>query len=225
MSYSKKSKLSAICDVQSGYTARSGLKPAPEGGVPIVQLRDLRGEADFDPSSATAYPLGPSFERYWASSGDLLFRSRGERNTAVVVASASKAAAVAVLPLIVLRPNKDLVDSRYLAWFINQPATQHYFDTCAHGTAMRMIPKACLDDLQVELPDLHTQKLIVEIDALARREQALAHELADKKLELTRFALLTQVRKAQPHANGAGRLVARQTSKSGGHVGTDKLRR
>ena len=85
MIYSKKT-ISAICDVQSGYTARSGLKTAPEGGVPTVQLRDLRGEDDFDPASAPLYPLGESLEHYWARAGDLLFRSRGERNTAVLIA-------------------------------------------------------------------------------------------------------------------------------------------
>jgi hypothetical protein len=212
-----KTALSAICDVQSGYTARSGLKTVPEGGVPTVQLRDLRGEDDFDPASAPLYPLGESLEHYWAGAGDLLFRSRGERNTAVLIAPDSTKAAVAILPLIVLRPKRDVVDSRYLAWFIKQPEAQRYFDKCAHVTAQRMIPKACLDDLEVELPDLDTQRLIAEIDALARREYTLAHQLADKKLELTSFALLQQVRKAQLHHNGAGRLAARQTSKAGGH--------
>ena len=113
-----------------------------------------------------------------------------------------------------------MVDSRYLAWFIKQPEAQRYFDKCAHVTAQRLIPKACLDDLEVELPDLDTQRLIAEVDALAQREHTLAHQLADKKLELASFALLKQVQKAQPHDNGAGPLTARQTSKAGGHVVT-----
>jgi len=225
MVYSEKTTLSRICEVQSGYTARMGLKPVANDGVPAVQLRDLQGEDDFDPSSASLYPLGPSFERYWAGAGDLLFRSRGERNTAVVIDPRSNKAAVAILPLIVLRPNRDVVDPCYLSWFINHPETQRYFDAHAHGTGLRMIPKASLDDLEVALPDLATQRLVAEIDALARREHALARQLADRKLELTSFALLTQARKTQLHGNGAGPLAARQTSKAGGHVGTDKLRR
>jgi hypothetical protein len=194
MTYS--TKLSTICDIQSGYTARGALKTAPEGGVPAVQLRDLHGEDDFDPASAPLYPLGGPLERYWAGAGDLLFRSRGERNTAVLIAPNSTKAAVAILPLIVLRPNRDVVDSRYLAWFIKQPEAQRHFDKCAYGQRLRMIPKACLDDLEVELPDLDTQKLIVEIDTLARHEHALAYRLADKKLELMSFALLTRARKS-----------------------------
>jgi hypothetical protein len=222
VTYSEKTRLTAFCEVQSGYTARTGLKSVAIDGVPAVQLRDLHGEDDFDPSSASLYALGASLERYWVRAGDLLFRSRGERNTAVVIDPRSTRAAIAVLPLIALHPNSDLVDSRYLAWFINQSETQRYFDKCARGTALRMIPKACLDALEVVLPDLGTQKLIVEIDVLARRERELANQLADRKLELTSFALLAQARKAQPHANGAGRLAARRMSKLGGHIGTDE---
>jgi restriction endonuclease S subunit len=115
-----------------------------------------------------------------------------------------------VLPLLVLRPQPDVIDPRYLAWFINQPATQCYFDKCARGTHLRMIPKNCLDDLEVLVPDLATQRLIVEIDSLAQRERALTLQLAEKKLELTEFALLRQVRNTQLHGNGAGRSVARR---------------
>jgi hypothetical protein len=204
-------KLSSVCEVQSGYTARSRLEPASRGGVPAIQLRDLKGEDDFDPSDSPCYALEPAIERYWAGAGDVLFRSRGERNTAVPIAAAAQGAAIAILPLLVLRPDPKLIEGKYLAWLINQPASQRYFDKWAYGTRLRMIPKSFLDDLEVPLPDLATQRLIVELHSLARRECALSQRLAEKKLEFTNFVLLQQARQAQPHSNGAGRLVARQT--------------
>jgi hypothetical protein len=211
MNYSAKNMaLHEVCEVQVGYTARSRLEPARDGGVPAIQLRDLRGEQQADLSSLPVYPLGPSFERYWAGAGDILFRSRGERNTAVPIPPDAKGAAVAILPLIVLRPKRDLVDPAYLAWFINQKPAQQHFDKCAHSGPMRMIPKNCIDDLEVLLPSLEAQRLIVEIAALARREHALTQQLADKKLELTEFALHQQMRNAQPHGNGTGRIGARR---------------
>jgi hypothetical protein len=217
MTYSTQTqRLSSLCRIQSGYTARARLEPASEGGVPAIQLRDLSDEDEFDPAGLPAYPLGSSFERYWAKPGDVLFRSRGERNTAVTIASDSDRAAVAILPLLVLHPKRELIDPKYVTWFINQPDTQRYFDKCARGTRLRMIPKQCLDDLEVPVPDLPTQRLIVEIDALARRERALTLQLADKKLELTRFALLRQVRSVQPHGHEAGQSVARRTRNPAG---------
>lgn len=217
MMYSARTtKLSTICEVQTGYTARSRLEPARLGGVPAVQLRDLTGEEDLDPGMLGHYELGLSFDRYWAKAGDVLFRSRGERNTAVNVVFGSGAAAVAILPLMILRPNPDLVTGKYVAWYINQPDTQAYFDKCARGTGLRMIPKACIDDLEVPVPDLRTQQLVVEIDSLARREGALLAALAQKKKEFTSFVLLEQVRNAQLHGNGAGRMVARAPRKLAG---------
>lgn len=213
MRYSQKT-ISSICQVQSGYTARGRLEPVLEGGVPAIQLRDLQGEDPLDPSSASLYQLDQSFDRYWAKAGDVLFRSRGDRNTAVVIAPESTGAAIAVLPLIILRPNRDVIDPRYLAWAINHPLAQRYFDKCALGTSMRMIPKAALDNLEVELPDLGTQKLIVEVDALARREHELTHELADKKFELVGFALLHRAQRLQPQVNKAGSSGAQRSMPS-----------
>lgn len=202
--------LPTLCQAQMGYTARSRLETLEEGGVPAIQLRDLRGEEDFSPEGLPSYALGPSFNRYWVKPGDVLFRSRGERNTAAVISLDSNAAAVAISPLIILRPNRELIDGRFLAWFINQPEAQLHFDKCARGTRLRMIPKSCLDRLEVPVPDLETQRRIVEIDALAKREHELSKMLADKKLEFTSFALLQQVRKAQPHSNGTGQSAARR---------------
>lgn len=216
MMYSSKTiKLPEACEIQSGYTARTGLTPVDSGGVPAIQLGDVRDEGEFDPEGLPRYALTGSFDRYWAGAGDILFRSRGERNTAVAIAPTAKAA-IALLPLIVLRPRRDLVEPGYLAWFINQPETQRHFDKCARGTRLRMIPKQGLDDLVVPVPDLQTQRLIVEVDALVRRERELMVQLAEKRMELTSFALLRQVRNAQPHGNGAGRSGARRRGRPPG---------
>lgn len=188
--------LLALCEIQTGYTARARLEPAVAGGVPAVQLRDLQGDEAFDPAGLPAYDLAPPFERYRVRPGELLFRSRGERNIAVLITGGPDTAPVALLPLMILRPDHQRVDPGYLAWFISQPEAQRHFDKCAQGTRLKVIPKPCLDELEVLVPDLATQRLVVEIDALARREHALMRELADRKLELTRSALLRQVRRA-----------------------------
>lgn len=199
--------LASLCTIQSGYTARGRLEATPRG-IPAIQLRDLQGESEPDLATLPLYELTGKLERYEAGKGDVLFRSRGDRNTAVTLTQEGKAKPVAVLPLMILRPDAALIDPRYLTWFINQAATQRYFDSCARGTNMRMIPKRCIEDLAVAVPDLETQRHIAALDALARREHALATQLADKKLELTNFALLSQVQNAQPHGNGAGRSGA-----------------
>ena len=49
---------------------------------------------------------------------------------------------------------------------------------------MTVIGKSALDDLQVPLPDLATQKRIVALADLSNQEQKLMRELAAKKEKL-----------------------------------------
>jgi len=212
----KPMRLSDLCTIQSGYTARSRLEPIAQGGVPAIQLGDVRADSDLDPVELPLYQLAGGFDRYWAGAGDVLFRSRGEQNTAVAIKAGANVAAIVIQPLMILRPDAGKVDPEYLAWFINQPEAQRYFDSCARGTSLRMIPKPCLEGLEVDVPDMATQRAVVEIDRLARRERQLMHELAEKRKAFTSFALLRRVRNAQPHGNGTGRSGARKRGKLAG---------
>lgn len=201
--------LGTLCEIRSGYTARTKLSDAADG-TPAIQLRDLRAEGSFALAKAQRVHLKGDLSRYEVRTGDIVFRSRGERNTAVVIHGTDPERAVVILPLIILRPGQRIF-SPYLAWFINQPDTQRYFDSCARGTNMRMIPQACLEDLPVPLPSLEQQQGIVAIAGLADRERELLERLAEKKHAITNFALLNQARKAQPRCNGAGRSEAGRT--------------
>lgn len=208
--------LADVCDIQSGLTARSALVSEEASGVPALQLGDLRGAPEVRIAEASRYRLEGKLDRYTVSAGDVLFRSRGDDNRAVVVEGEDGEAAIALLPLMILRPHADVVLPAFLAWLINQPEGQRYLNSCARGTKLRMIPREDLDKLPVSIPDLATQRLVIEISRLAAREACLLRELADKKEEFTSFALLRQVRNAQLHGNEAGHPVARQPSKRAG---------
>src|SRR5258705_484135 len=132
--------LSQLCEIQLGYTARTRLDPVESGGVRAIQLRDTAPEGGRSPDAVGQYRLDSVPERYWTKKGDVLFRSRGDHNTATALSDWLDAPAVAVMPLVILRPQSEKADPQYLAWFINQAATQRYFDACARGTGMRMIP-------------------------------------------------------------------------------------
>lgn len=173
-------RLRDICSVQIGYTARSRLEPALEG-VPVIQLRDLTQDGAVDPDQLVRVRLAEPADRYAVSAGDVLFRSRGDLNLAVALDARFVEPAIAVLPLMILLPRTSVVLPEYLAWAINQPATQRYFDVSARGTSLRMVSKASLEDLQLDLPDLETQRLIVTVADLAAREAELLRQLAKLK--------------------------------------------
>jgi restriction endonuclease S subunit len=85
---------------------------------------------------------------------------------------------VVIVPLVIVRPDRRRVLPKYLAWAINQPDAQRRLGAEAQGTSLRMIPMAALENLDIAVPDLQTQRRIVELDALARQEGQLLRRLA-----------------------------------------------
>jgi hypothetical protein len=178
-------RLDAICQFQSGFTVRGKLDPLPETGQLAMQLRDLREDGSIDMAGVQRFNLDLQVDRYALQPGDVVFRSRGQPNFGYVVATEMAEPIVALLPLIILRPNASLVTADYLAWAINQPDAQRQIDAEAQGQSLRMIPKAALEGITIPVPNLATQRAIVEVARLATRETALLHQLAERRTQFT----------------------------------------
>ncbi|GEQ99334.1 hypothetical protein JCM17844_29710 [Iodidimonas gelatinilytica] len=183
-------RLADACTIHTGYTARGRLEPAATGGVLAIQLRDISPKGFINPKRLTRVQLEGVADRYLVRAGDVVFRSRGERNTASALDERLKEPALAVLPLMVLRPNLDVVTPEFLAWAINQPPAQRHFDIAARGTNIRMIPRSSLDDLELDVPDIETQERIVAVDALAERERELSRLAADTRRKMMSLILV-----------------------------------
>jgi hypothetical protein len=170
---------------------------AEAGGTLAIQMRDVHADVDLTADKLLRYVLDDLPERYMVRGGEVIFRSRGAPNTAAVVSHKITEPVAITLPLVILRPKVEIVLPDYLAWVINQPQAQRYFDSEAQGTNMRMIPKAVLEQLEVPLPDLETQSLIVSVHKLAKREGSLLRDLADRREQLSSIILAERARDAR----------------------------
>ena len=175
-------RLAELSDIHSGYTARGRLNPLSEGGVPALQLRDVGTNGEAPGPDFQRYDLDKLSDRYFVRGGEVVFRSRGEP-------------VLVIVPLVIVRPDRDRVLPEYVAWAINQPDAQRRLGAEAQGTSLRMIPMAVLENLEIAVPDLPTQKRIVELDALARQEGQLLRQLAARREELV-SAILGDAAKA-----------------------------
>ena len=190
-------RLGELCDIHSGYTARGRLEPIPEGGMPAIQLRDVGSQGGVSGSSLQRYDLADLSDRYLVRGGEVIFRSRGEPNTAAVVGAELSEPAAVIVPLIIMRPDQERVLPAYLAWAINQPDAQRKLGSEAQGTSLRMVPKTVLERLDIPLPDLKTQQRIAARHALTRREGGLLRELADRRGQFNSLILSERARLAQ----------------------------
>lgn len=170
--------LSELADIQMGYPFRSRLEHEPDGDVAVIQMKDLVGERmDAVPPDLVRVNLAGRAGRYLLRPGDILFRSRGQTNTAVLIAVDLGQALIAA-PLMSLRAKSAAVRPDYLAWCINQPASQAYLRTELRGTSVQMISTESLGQLDVVVPSLQRQAAIVELAELGTREQQLMSQTA-----------------------------------------------
>jgi len=187
--------LTGACTIQTVFTARGRLDPAEHGNVLALQLRDVAANGTIDFNYLTRIYLDPIPEKYLVGAGDVVFRSRSESMSAAVIDAPLPLPALAVLPLMILRPDPQVLSGAYLAWVINQEPAQRHFEESAQGTSLRMVSRSSLENLEIAVPSLETQQKILQIDALARRERELAQQLTHARHELIRRLLVEQAGK------------------------------
>ncbi|WP_186394163.1 restriction endonuclease subunit S [Stappia sp. TSB10GB4] len=195
-------RLAAVCDIHSGYTARGRLEPQPEGGVPALQLRDVSSNGETLSLPLQRYEIGKLAQHYFVRGGEVVFRSRGEPNAAVAIRDTLPEPIVVIVPLVIIRPDREKLLPEYLAWAINQPDAQRRLGAEAQGTSLRMIPMTVLENLDIPVPELRTQNLIVELAALARQEGRLLHQLATRREHLVTSILGEAAKLADRKENG-----------------------
>ena len=175
--------LKDIARVQMGLAFRSRIEPEADGTVAVIQMRDLTEDNKLSHRNLITIKMDKLSDRHLVKRRDLIFRSRRQTTTAAIIDTKIGPAVVAA-PLLRIRVTSKHVLPEYLCWFVNQSSAQAFLHSRATGTAMTVIGKSALDDLQVPLPDLATQKRIVALADLSNQEQKLMRELAEKKEKL-----------------------------------------
>lgn len=176
-----KIKVKELATVQMGYSFRSRLEVAEDGGVAVIQMKDLRDDNTVDCSALSMIGMDDVKEHHLARRGDLIFRTRGLLTTSAILLDDPGQAVVAapLLRIRVIEPQAVLPE--YLNWYIGQRDAQVFLASRARGTAQKMIGKQTIEELEIALPTVERQKAIVELASLISREQALLHFIAEKR--------------------------------------------
>jgi len=175
--------LKDLADVRSGYSFRSRIEEDPKGDVVVFQIRSLvqRETVQADDGMRVYFPdVSPNL---LLRRGDVLFSARGLRNVGAVI-DFDPERAIASGQLLWMRPNTELIEPAYLAWYLNQQPAQQFLDTHKRGTRMPIITRKALVELPIALPSREVQLQFVELDQLHRREQELATRITEVREHL-----------------------------------------
>ena len=169
-------KLKDIAGIQTGLFA----KPIKDGDIVYLQSKhfDDNGElklnlhADLNSKDITS--------KHLLIPGDVLFASKGTKNFACVFESHNPPS-VASTSFFVVRIYNTIVLPEFLAWFLNNPATQKILKSQAIGTSIASISKVVLEELNIPAPPIEKQHFIIKIHQLHKEEINIMKQIQELK--------------------------------------------
>lgn len=182
-------KLADIAEIRAGYPFRGAIKPMANGGVRVVQMRDLDLDGNairWADAVLTALPGKRAPD--WLRSGDLLMPSVGGRSLPVLVGDVTERA-VCSPHIFQIRLAATDMDPGYLAWVLRQSAVQRQIAGTATGGTVKLLRRAVLENIQLPIPNMHRQRQIAELMATAMAERrALKALIANRERQLAGIA-------------------------------------
>lgn len=167
-----KTLIKHITNIQTGLFA----KPSGFGELVYLQSRHFN---EYGQLNSVLHPDLVSEgipEKHLLKDGDVLFAAKGTKNFAAVFENHNEPS-VASTSFFVLRPTDKKVLPHYLAWFLNSHTTQKLLKGQAIGTSIPSISKQVLENLEIALPGIETQKAILQITKLRNKEKALKQQI------------------------------------------------
>jgi restriction endonuclease S subunit len=173
---------------------QTGLFAKPSGIGELVYLQSKH----FDEYGQLHAVLHPDLvtdgisEKHLLKDGDVLFAAKGTKNFAAVFENHNEPS-VASTSFFVIRPTNKIVLPQYLAWFLNNPTTQTLLKGQAIGTSIPSISKQVLENLEIAVPSIETQKAILQITKLRQKEKSLKQKIETLREKQIQAMLLQAV--------------------------------
>ena len=129
--------------------------------------------------------------------GDILFKSKGLNNTAVLIDSIPLNTTVTASCHIIRVTNKNFLPEYVCSWLNSAAAKNHFSKGAGQATGVTIanVSKATLETLEIPLLPLKNQKLISEIEECSKQEKELLLKIAEKKEMLNRAIIEKELQK------------------------------
>lgn len=183
----KKFRLQNIAELSSGIY----LKGSPAGKIACLQVKDLLMPSP--ETTATRIEYIPKLDNYLLRKGDLLFAGKG--TTYLCKVFDLNIPAVPSTTLYSIRLHSDLVNPEYLCWYLNHPSVIATIKTSQAGSGTPLIHKPTLENLEIIVPNYETQRMIVELSSLQKREKEILEAIAEKRMQITNQILINELKK------------------------------
>ena len=132
-----------------------------EGDIPFVNAGHLNGRSiDFEEMN---YISQDKYDRLSSGKfvkGDVLYCLRGSLGKKAIVKDEVEGAIAS--SLVIIRPDHNRIDGDYLMYSLDSPAIKEQLTKVNNGSSQPNLSAASVREYQIELPEMQTQKTVVE---------------------------------------------------------------
>ena len=170
-----KTTLGHIANIQTGIFA----KPVATGEIVYLQSRHFNENGQLHALLHPDLKADNITEKHLLRHGDVLFAAKGTKNFAAWYENKNQPS-VASTSFFVIRVQENFTKKilpEFLVWLINHPTAQKFLKGKAIGTSIVSISKSVLEELEISIPDVQTQKSILKISQLHNTEKSLKQQI------------------------------------------------
>ncbi len=150
-------------------------KPDTNASLYFVQGNDFDSHKKWKSNLKPVLEITESLKKHILKKEDVLFLSKGREFFAVKY-DGRYSPAVASSAFLVLKVSERILPD-FLVWFLNHPKTNSLLNQLSSGSALPMLSKSALGEIEIPLLSLEDQQKIITIDKLKKREEALQQKI------------------------------------------------
>ena len=173
-------QLQYIATIQTGVFA----KPVLHGEVVYFQAKHFDENGQLLDLIIPDLSYNNQINKHILIDGDILFAAKGSKNFATQILI-KNGKCVASSTFLVIRLKDEFKNSQilpeFLCWYINQPKTQEQLKAKARGSSIQSISKMDLLELEIHIPSVEKQRIIVKVVTLQKTEQSIIKKLQQLK--------------------------------------------
>lgn len=188
-----------ISNIITGHVFRSKINYSSEGNVNLLNMDAIStaGIVNINNNNVQKVMVIDLKKEEIIRPGDILFKSKGLNNTAVLIDNIPQNTTVTSSCHIV-RVADDKFLPEYVCTWLNSSAAKKHFSKGAGqatGVTIASVSKATLESLEIPQLPLKEQKLISKFEKCANEEKKLQLKIAEKKELLNRAIIEKELQK------------------------------
>ncbi len=159
-------RLGDVCEkIGSGATPRGGSEVYLPGGIALIRSQNIYNDGfKRDGLAFISERHAKELENVTIQTGDVLLNITGDSVARVCQVPSNILPARVNQHVAIIRPRQDILDARYLRYFLTSPTTQQYMlGLAAAGATRNALTKGMIEDFEIPAPPLSEQCAIARI--------------------------------------------------------------